>query len=83
MEFNCNDDLRRFAKLLAAKLESIGKASIAHDLNEWNETAFLPSELLGELRIILSRVESLNDISPELKQQVSDCISAINKAFGQ
>ena len=83
MEFNSNDDLRRFAKYVEEKMESLGNSSIAHDLREWNETAFLPSELLGELRIILKRVESSNVTDPELKQQVSDCIAAINKAFGQ
>lgn len=82
MELNSNQDLRLFAKFLAEKMESMGHHSIAHDLREWNETAFLPSELLGELRIILKRVESLNDIDPKLKQQVNDCIVAINRAFG-
>ncbi|MEN6567243.1 MAG: hypothetical protein ABFC57_13185 [Veillonellales bacterium] len=83
MEFNSNDDLRRFAKHVEEKMEYLGNSSIAYDLREWNETAFLPSELLGELRIILKRVESLAIIDSELKQQVGDCIAAINKAFGQ
>ena len=83
MEFNSYDDLRRFAKYVAEKMESLGNSSIEHDLRVWNETAFLPSEFLGELRIILKRFESQKVIDPELKQQVSDCIAAINKAFGQ
>lgn len=83
MDFNSYDDLRKFANYVAENMDSLGNSSIAQDLREWNETAYLPSELLGELRIILKRIESLNVTDPELKQQVSDCIAAINKAFGQ
>jgi len=84
MEFNNNDDLRRFAKLLSEKMESLGNSSMAHDLKEWNDTSFTSaSEFLGELRMILERVKEFKAIDIELKQNVSDCIAAINKAFGQ
>lgn len=83
MEFNSNNDLRRFAKYLEKKMESLGNSPIARDLREWNETAYLPSELLGELRIILNRIEASNVTDLELKQNVKDCIAAINKAFNK
>lgn len=70
MKFDSNEDLRRFARLLAGKMESRGHHSIAHDLKEWSGTSFtILSEFLEELWLILRRVESLNDIDPELKQQ--------------
>jgi len=84
MTFQNKDDLKRFAKRLKDKLESIGENSLANQLHEWDEEFFTTtSELLGEMRLILEKTQHLRSLDEVTKREVKDCIAAINKAFEQ
>ena len=83
MKFNNNDDLRNFSEILTTKMESIGEMLLSIDLKNWSEDSFTTSsEFLGELKLILVRIKQLDTLDLSTKQDVDDCIKAINRAFG-
>jgi len=83
MIFNNNDDLKKFAMSLAQKLEGIGEKILAKDLKDWNHEFFTTSsEFLGELKLILTRINDLKALDGATKKDVKECIRAIEKAFG-
>ncbi len=82
MLFEGPEDLRRFTKYLVEEMEKCGHNDIVSELNEWGETPFsTSSEYLGELKLILEKVRSINVLSRLNKQNIDACIEAINKAF--
>jgi hypothetical protein len=77
-------DLQKFSRLLEEKLALIDQESLIEELHEWNQTAFTTSsEFLGEMKLILKKVNSLKNLDKLTKKSVKDHITAINKALKQ
>jgi len=78
-----NRELKQFSKTLSKKLDSITEKGLAKELDEWDTQYFTTSsEFLGELKIILNRVNQLKTLDEFTKREVGNCIAVINKAFG-
>lgn len=85
MTFKNNDEIKDFVKELKRKLESIGENEFFDELANWEDTFFTTSsEFLGELRIVLEKIEAQNipSLKGNTQKQIRSCIKAINKAFG-
>lgn len=83
MIFNNNEDLRKFARTLAQKMEAIDETVLADELKNWDGEFFTTSsEFLGELKIILEKIKALKTIDDAIMRDVKECITSINKAFG-
>lgn len=83
MIFSNNGDLKNFAISLAEKLEGIGEKILSKDLKDWNNEFFTTSsEFLGELKLILARVNDIKALDGATKKDVKECIRLIEKAFG-
>lgn len=70
-----------FSRTLITKLEEIREQDLANELKGWGQTSYMPSELLGELRIILYKIEPIIKIDMHLLSDVRECIQAIDEAF--
>lgn len=84
MTFNNNDEIKDYVKELKKKLVSIGENEFLDELVNWEDTFFTSSsEFLGELRIVLEKIQAHNIPSLEgnAQKQIRSCIKAINKAF--
>lgn len=83
MKTDSNDDIKKFVKELIKKMENAGESDIARELNDWDNDFFTTSsEFLGELKLILERIEQLEVLDSTTKKNVKDCIISINRAFG-
>lgn len=83
MNFNNNDDLKKFALSLSKSLERIGECVLAKELEDWNNEFFTTStEFLGELKLILIRINDLQVLDGATENDVKECIRTIEKVLG-
>lgn len=84
MNFKSQADVKVFGKTLQERLLSMGEASLANELREWDGGFFTTSsEFLGEMKLILEKISVLKSLDDVTKKNVQGCLSAINQAFGQ
>jgi len=82
MRFDKNSDIKEFSEKLEMKLFESGESSLSNGLHEWNMNFFTTSsEYLGELKIILEEIYILKSLDNETRQDIRECLLAINKAF--
>jgi len=82
MVFNSNSDIKEFAKTLIESLEGINEITLKEELIAWTETFFTTSsEFLGELKLILKKVEELEALDSNVREEVKECIKVIDEAF--
>ena len=84
MKFNNNDDLKKFALSLSKSLEEIGECVLAKELGKWNNEFFTTStEFLGELKLILLKINDLQVLDGTTKNDLKECIRTIEKALAR
>lgn len=82
MKFNSNQDLRDFAMTLSTELERNGEDELANEFKLWNKDIFTsPSEFLGELMLILEKVNLTSNLSDMQKQQIAECLTVIKNSL--
>ena len=83
MKFNNNDDLKKFALNLSKELDRIGESKLAKELEGWSDEFFTTStEFIGELSLILMRINDLQVLDKVAENNVKECIKTIEKALG-
>lgn len=80
---NSIKDLRRFATALHEELKRNNEYELASELIMWEEDVFTSTtELLGELMLILEKVNRLSRLTG-MKPQIEECLTTIKRALGQ
>jgi hypothetical protein len=79
--FDCNEDYKAFAMEIVQELKSIGGYDqLIKELNDWNTTFFITlSEFLGNFKLILRKVNTIDSLDKSTKHTIDLCIPIIER----
>ena len=82
MIFDDNFTLKEFAILLIKNLEDKEEYVLKEELIGWLNCSYTSSsEFLGELNLILKKVKNFAALDQKTRNNVIDCIAAIDEVF--